>query len=825
MKMSKIVLKATFLLVSIVALFCVGTRIFVNAAQTINMTNGAQIRTTGERQGLRFTTTVGEAFAEGSEHGYYLAKGEHDIADMIDAIEASASTIDGNKLVKKVFEDSDLTFSLVIYNIPQSAYKQDITALAYIKEGEVFTFPEIAVTRNIAEVAVAAYSSYEDDVPAIIASAATQQVNYNFNGGAFVAEKEFTITRYNADTTGAHVKISNAASGQYSMYYRVLYLEETSNPNVFEIVKYTNATTVDTSGAYDLYIGAHDTAVDHTGYLTVLSLMAPSSIGKYISLSSIPTVAGTVSVKAKVFSSSEFTYACENAVQNYIGATTPKNVQKDYYDFVGWYDNAEFTGDAVTAIAAGNKGSAMNLYAKFTPTIYTINYELDSGSCSDEARATSYTYVSSAIALPLSGTMSRDGYDFVEWNTKADGTGETITSIPTGSHANITVYAIWASQVPTVVDLSSEDAAIINAINPTKFVNTLFTAGRFTIGENTYKVGEGELFATIASALSAASTNDVIYVFAGTYSDVANIAVNNLTLVGPGANKTLVHTDTYSVNVVTEALITKELIIDSGVSNTTIKGFSMTNQITISGNATVNISNIIFGDMTGFDTGFDGSIRIKAASSNITIDRVYFTSKCANRGVHVNALTTNFTLTNCVVLDSVSDLVDFCRFGQSNTLCAKGTIIFSNNYIQKCSQSGFMDRVPSTASYIFIHNTFDTVPAAIYMRANDSIGAASYEVKYNTFNKCGTTTLDWDDVALTTGASTIVNFNYNIITNSYDMSGCYNIKVRNDSGTINCANNYVDTASQPTDNLNATGFTLLDNAEAVATAYAAYLAG
>lgn len=814
--------KLLLLLFIVMSLFFIA-QIKVHAAQTISMVDGAQIRTTGEKQGLRFLATAAEEFPEGSEHGYFVAKGEHSIEDLKTAIESGADRIAGNKLVKKVIDGDDLNFNLVIYNIPANAYKQDITAVAYIKVGDVYTFPSLAVTRNIAEVAVAAYPDYEDgEVPEIIAIAATQTVNYTMNGGAFHYENEFSIKKFNTDISGYNIKLSYSTTNQVNMWWYLLYLSPTSNPNVFEIVNYTSAGTELYNGEYSYVIGAHDSCTDKTGLATVMSLMTPSAIGKLISLSSIPVVTGDVSITASVFTSDAFD---DVVTRSYVNAEVLKSAVKDYYDFGGWFDNASFTGSAVTTISAGNSGSAINLYAKFTPIQYTLSFDLQGGSCSADTDDIVYTIESDTIYLPDSSTMSKDEHTFVGWNTKPDGTGTQLTSIPKGSHGNITVYAVWEYLLPVEVVLSSEDISIINEINPTKFVSPDFLLGKFLIGENVYYVYDG-LFSTVYDALLNAVDGDVIYVFPGVYDESVIVKNNNIKLVGPGANKTLVHTDTYSVDVTKEALMTKELVIQSGVSNTTIRGFSMTNQITISGNDTVNISNIIFGNMT-YDSNLDGSIRINGTSSNITIDKMYLTGICANRGIHINALTTNFSLTNSVVLDSATTLYDFVRFGQKNTICAAGAIYIADNYIQKCIQSGIMDRLPSTANYKIIHNVFDDAVAAIYMRANADVGTATYEIKFNTFNKCGSSSNNWDDVAITNGANTIVNFNYNIITYSYDYNSTtdptYNIKVRSALGVIDCSNNYIDAVSEPTDNLNATGLTLLTSVQEVYDAYEDYL--
>lgn len=48
-----------------------------------------------------------------------------------------------------------------------------------------------------------------------------------------------------------------------------------------------------------------------------------------------------------------------------VGATLPVTVTKEGYTFDGWYNNADFTGDAVTAIGTTATGDK-TFYAKFT---------------------------------------------------------------------------------------------------------------------------------------------------------------------------------------------------------------------------------------------------------------------------------------------------------------------------------------------------------------------------------------------------------------------------------------------------------------------------
>ncbi|NLV84668.1 MAG: InlB B-repeat-containing protein, partial [Spirochaetales bacterium] len=70
---------------------------------------------------------------------------------------------------------------------------------------------------------------------------------------------------------------------------------------------------------------------------------------------------------------------------------------RDYYDFVGWYANAELTGDPVGGLDKGSFGN-VELWAKWTPTVYTITYHLDGGVNAGENPAT-YTIESTKITF------------------------------------------------------------------------------------------------------------------------------------------------------------------------------------------------------------------------------------------------------------------------------------------------------------------------------------------------------------------------------------------------------------------------------------------
>jgi uncharacterized repeat protein (TIGR02543 family) len=128
------------------------------------------------------------------------------------------------------------------------------------------------------------------------------------------------------------------------------------------------------------------------------------------------------------------TYTIESAAITLAAATRAN------YTFGGWFDNATFTGTAVTTIAAGSSG-AKAFYARWTATSYSITYNLDGGTNADGNPA-SYTVESAAITL---ADPTRTGYDFGGWFEQADFTGTAVTTIAAGSSGAKAFYAQWTA--------------------------------------------------------------------------------------------------------------------------------------------------------------------------------------------------------------------------------------------------------------------------------------------------------------------------------------------------------------------------------------------
>ena len=110
------------------------------------------------------------------------------------------------------------------------------------------------------------------------------------------------------------------------------------------------------------------------------------------------------------------------------------------YTFGGWYANSGLTGNQVTTIGGGSTGN-VELWAKWTPTQYTITYNLGGGTNHGD-NPTTYTVESAAIAL---GAATRTGYQFGGWYASADCSGDAVTTIATGTTGDVELWAKWTA--------------------------------------------------------------------------------------------------------------------------------------------------------------------------------------------------------------------------------------------------------------------------------------------------------------------------------------------------------------------------------------------
>ena len=156
-------------------------------------------------------------------------------------------------------------------------------------------------------------------------------------------------------------------------------------------------------------------------------------------------------------------------VVNNVMLSDAKNMKKLGYTFAGWFTAADFSGTRIDVAGStttfGQAVMAQQLYAKWVEKDYTVTYnaQLPTGSITI-GNKTPVHWDSTNLRPAGNETLSADGYDFLGWNTKANGSGMTITDATVFSAAyqnvngtttdtvtTLTLYGIWKEKTFTVV--------------------------------------------------------------------------------------------------------------------------------------------------------------------------------------------------------------------------------------------------------------------------------------------------------------------------------------------------------------------------------------
>ncbi len=127
------------------------------------------------------------------------------------------------------------------------------------------------------------------------------------------------------------------------------------------------------------------------------------------------------------------------------GLTLPAPTRTGY-TFGGWYTSSALTGTAATSISSTTTGNK-TYYAKWTANTYTITYNKNSGTITNESKYTSYTY-GTGLTLP---TPTRTGYTFGGWYTSSGLTGTAVTKISTTVTGDKEYWAKWTDNIAPVI--------------------------------------------------------------------------------------------------------------------------------------------------------------------------------------------------------------------------------------------------------------------------------------------------------------------------------------------------------------------------------------
>lgn len=136
------------------------------------------------------------------------------------------------------------------------------------------------------------------------------------------------------------------------------------------------------------------------------------------------------------------------------GNSTVDEPKVEGYRFDGWYTGQ----DGVTPATLTNITTDTVVYAKLTPTTYTITYNLNSDGDPTTPTAIADQSKTHGLAVPLSTEVPiREGYIFLGWGTTASATAASYQPGDMYSvDQNITLYAVWQQKTYTITFSSGE---------------------------------------------------------------------------------------------------------------------------------------------------------------------------------------------------------------------------------------------------------------------------------------------------------------------------------------------------------------------------------
>ena len=202
--------------------------------------------------------------------------------------------------------------------------------------------------------------------------------------------------------------------------------------------------------------------------------------------------------------------------------STAGNLVKSGYSFDGWTTGSNGSGAAYAAAASYSTSANLVLYAKWTPQVYTITYDVNGVTTGTASKSSdSFTFGGTALVLPTIGTMVKTNYTFGGWSETSTGTAVISPYSPTQTR---TLYAIW-----TGIQYS---------------VSYNVNGGTGTVADAVYTTGATGLTLSDGTGLSRTGYN-----FGGwknlagtTVSGSAYIATENVTLYAIWTAKTVVVT-------------------------------------------------------------------------------------------------------------------------------------------------------------------------------------------------------------------------------------------------------------------------------------------
>ncbi|MCQ2958615.1 MAG: ribosomal protein L7/L12 [Bacteroidales bacterium] len=128
------------------------------------------------------------------------------------------------------------------------------------------------------------------------------------------------------------------------------------------------------------------------------------------------------------------------------GAVLPTDVTRNGYQFAGWYNNSNLTGERYVEISTTDLGNK-SFFAKWDVEMFSVVLNANGGTV-NSGNVTSYTYSNGTI---LPNNVTKTGCTFVGWYDNEDLEGEIITSVPFDAYGDKEYWAKWTENEYKIV--------------------------------------------------------------------------------------------------------------------------------------------------------------------------------------------------------------------------------------------------------------------------------------------------------------------------------------------------------------------------------------
>lgn len=214
-----------------------------------------------------------------------------------------------------------------------------------------------------------------------------------------------------------------------------------------EVVELPVPKTAPTGTQFDYWVNSEDFSVTYAGEITV-----SAELDGMVLAAKFKTAVYNITLHdgEAVLDTLHHVYGTE---------LTLPNLNDDFKEFLGWYDNEKFSGKAITSISATSTGDK-DLYAKFNPKKFTVEMDPVGGTLSAYTKQVAY---GTKFTLPV---PSRSGYTFDGWFYASDAGEQRLTDnagqslkafdkyngyqYASPTNLDIIVYAKWTGNTYTI---------------------------------------------------------------------------------------------------------------------------------------------------------------------------------------------------------------------------------------------------------------------------------------------------------------------------------------------------------------------------------------